>query len=126
MSSDQTLSETAADPLTNPPAETKNQAVLFLLLGIIFGLVAALGGYFLSSDKPWLRRQMTEFLNFQITLTIVGLIALALNATIILAVIGIPLLIFVGLWNLVLLIIGASKASKGEFYKYPATLRLLS
>lgn len=126
MPSDETPSQIMNDPLANPPAETRNLAVLFLLLGILFGILSALGGYFLSASKPWLRRQMTEFLNFQITMTIVILFALVLNATIILAIVGIPLLVLAGFWNLILLIVGATKVSKGEDYRYPATLRLLS
>lgn len=121
-------SELSANPdlVDSPASDVKNQAVIFTLLGIIFGILSALVGYFISSDKPWLKKQMTELLNFQITVTIMIVVSVILNTTIILSIIGIPLLIVVGLGNLIILIRATMRASKGEFYKYPWTLRLLS
>lgn len=109
-----------------PSVDMKNQAVIFTLLAILFGIIAAVIGYLISSDKPWLRRQMVELLNLQITMTIVIVASVVMNATVILALIGVPLLILAGIWNLVVLIIGTSKASEGKFYKYPFTFHLLS
>jgi uncharacterized Tic20 family protein len=40
-------------------------------------------------------------------------------------VIGIPLAIVIGLFSLVLAIIAAVSASKGECYRYPLTIRLV-
>jgi uncharacterized Tic20 family protein len=109
-----------------PTSDSKNAAIIFNLLSIFFGVLAAVVGYFISSDKPWLKKQMTELLNFQITVMIVIIAACILDVTVILSIVGIPLMIIAGIGNLIILIIAAMRASKGQFYCYPWTVRLLS
>jgi uncharacterized Tic20 family protein len=63
-----------------------------------------------------------ESLNFQLSMTLYALIA----GLSIFVLIGIVLLPIVLLLDLILLIIASVKASKGEFYRYPLTIRFLS
>ena len=62
-----------------------------------------------------------EALNFQITVTI----AMFVSILLILVVIGIFLLIAIPIIDLVLVIIAAVKASNGELYRYPLTIRFI-
>lgn len=62
-----------------------------------------------------------EALNFQITVTI----AMFVSILLILVIIGIFLLIAIPIIDLVLVIIAAVKASNGELYRYPLTIRFI-
>lgn len=62
-----------------------------------------------------------ESLNFQFTWLIYDLIAFVLCFV----VIGIPILIVLWLANIVLVIIASIRASEGELYRYPLTIRFL-
>jgi hypothetical protein len=98
--------------------------------------VAAIAGYLIPFGNiiapfiVWqLKKDTAEFvdyngkesLNFQITITIAMIAAIPL----ILVVIGIFMLIALPIIDLVLVIIAAVKASNGERYRYPLTLRLV-
>jgi uncharacterized Tic20 family protein len=65
--------------------------------------------------------QGKEALNFQISMTIYILASVIL----IFLVIGIPLLIILGLFSLIVVIIASIKANEGEKYRYPLTIRFL-
>ncbi len=62
-----------------------------------------------------------EALNFQISITIYVLVSLVLT----LLLVGIALLLAIGIADLVLIIIAGIKASKGEAYRYPLTIRFI-
>jgi len=66
--------------------------------------------------------QAREALNFQIAATIAFLISMALM----LVLIGFLLMPVIGIIDLVFVILAAVAASKGERYRYPLTLRLIS
>jgi uncharacterized Tic20 family protein len=63
-----------------------------------------------------------ESLNFQITMSIFYVIAIMLCFVLI----GFLILPFLGIWMIVLVIIGAIKASNGEHFRYPLTIRLVN
>lgn len=65
--------------------------------------------------------QGKEALNFQISITIYGLV----SGILILALIGIPLLIAVVIFSVVMTVIAAMKANGGEYYRYPLTIRFV-
>ena len=65
--------------------------------------------------------QGKEALNFQISITIYSLVA----GVLILALIGIPLLIAVIIFSVVMTVIAAIKANGGEYYRYPLTIRFV-
>jgi hypothetical protein len=62
-----------------------------------------------------------ESVNFQITMSIAYAIALILC----LLVIGIFILPLLGLWLVVMVIVAAIKASSGEHFRYPLTIRFV-
>jgi len=76
---------------------------------------------FKKDSSPIVDAEGKEVLNFQITVAIAAAIALILSF----ALIGIPLLVVIGVSNLVLIIIAALEVSKGNSYRYPINLRLI-
>lgn len=62
-----------------------------------------------------------ESLNFQISITIYFLASIFLS----LFLIGIPLLLAIGVFFIVMVIIAGVKASNGEKYRYPLCIRLI-
>ena len=76
----------------------------------------------MRKESDYVAANAREALNFHITVLIYGLCCIPL----VFILIGIPLLIVLGLGSLVLAIIATIKASDGQCYRYPLTLRLLS
>ena len=62
-----------------------------------------------------------EALNFQILVSIIGVVGFILSFILI----GIPVLILLAIVSLVFSIIGGIKANEGEIYRYPYTIRLI-
>jgi uncharacterized Tic20 family protein len=73
------------------------------------------------NDHPFIDYQGRESLNFQISVLIYGLLLTPLLCVLV----GIPLLIALGIADVVLVIMAAIKASHGEAYRYPMTIRFL-
>jgi uncharacterized protein len=96
-----------------------------LIAGLIGGL-SFLGPLIVllvkGNDSPWIRRQSVESLNFQISVLIYAIV----SAVLILLLVGLILLPIVGIFWLVFTIIGSVKASTGEDYSYPLTIRMVS
>lgn len=74
-----------------------------------------------KGDMPFVDMEGKESLNFQISMTIYMFIALVLCFI----VIGIPLMIFIVLANIVLVIIASIKTSNGEKFHYPCTIHFI-
>lgn len=88
----------------------------------IGGVLGPLAVWLIKKDEyPLVDDQGKEALNFQISI----LIYTVVSAVLILAIIGIPLLIAVTIFDIVVTIIAAIKANGGEFYRYPLTMRLV-
>ena len=104
-------------------ADDKNIAVITHLAGTLFSIFPALAVWLLKrNDNAYLADQAREALNFQITVLIVQ----AVSGILIFVVIGFLLLGLVWLANIFFCIMAAIAASKGEHYRYPLTLRLIS
>lgn len=71
-----------------------------------------------KEQYPFVDDQGKEAVNFQISVTIYGIVAA-------ITVIGMFLLPVIGIGALVLLIIAAIKANNGEAYRYPLTIRFI-
>lgn len=112
------------DTLTDAPtADEKNIAVLTHLAGTIFSIFPSLIVWLLKKDdSAYIGEQARDALNFQITV----LIAYAISSVLIIILIGFLAMGIVWLGNIVLCIVAAVAASKGEHYRYPLTLRLIS
>ncbi|HSI22317.1 MAG TPA: DUF4870 domain-containing protein [Methylophilaceae bacterium] len=104
-------------------ANDKNIAVLTHLGGIFFSFVPALIVWLLKKDEnAYVGEQAREALNYQISVLIAYMVCYVL----VFILIGFVLMAAVWLGNIILCIVAASKASKGEEYRYPFTLRLIN
>ena len=74
-----------------------------------------------KDEMPFVEDQAKEVLNFQISMTIylIGSIIL------IIVFIGIPILIGLGIFNVIITIFAGIKANDGKSYRYPINLRLI-
>ena len=73
-------------------------------------------------DSPEIDAHGKEALNFQISMLIYNLVA----GVLCLVLIGFALLAILHILNVVFVIIAALKASEGQMYRYPLTLRLIN
>ncbi|MEM9284170.1 MAG: DUF4870 domain-containing protein [Verrucomicrobiota bacterium] len=96
-------------------------------VGIPMGhILAPLVVWLIKKDESeYARIQALESLNFQISMTLYALGSAVLAVTIIGLVVAIPALIALVIGDVILTIIGALAASRGESYRYPMTIRLL-
>lgn len=107
----------------------RNIAVGCHLLGFL-GLVVPFGNILgplvlwliKRDDNEFVDDQGREAVNFQITMTLAFLVAAALMALLI----GFLLLPLLGIYWLVVVVLAAVAASRGERHRYPLTLRLLT
>jgi uncharacterized protein len=74
-----------------------------------------------KEEFPFVDDQGKEALNFQISITIYGII----SSILIFIVIGIPILIVLGLFALIMVVIAAISAYDGKAYRYPLTIRII-
>ncbi len=94
---------------------------LSALLGV--GFVLPLVVYLaMRKESEYVAANAREALNFHISVLIYAVCCIPL----VFILIGIPMLIVLGLGSLVLAIIATVKASDGQCYRYPLTLRLVS
>ncbi len=90
----------------------------YVALGFLCPLVVLLVK---GNDSPFVRHHAIESLNFQITAAILTVVFFIL----IFVVIGIFLLVALGIAYVVLVIMATVAASRGEWYRYPVSLRLV-
>lgn len=94
-------------------------AMLVFPLGNVIGPLIV---WLLKKDEmPLVDREGKESLNFQITISLIALVAGLLTFILI----GLPLLVLIGLVNLVFIILASLEASNGRPYTYPFNLRLI-
>lgn len=77
--------------------------------------------YMKKDQSEHVAEQAKEAMNFQISMTLYILVSILL----IFVVIGIPILIGIVFFDIVMTIVAAVKANEGGSYKYPLTIRLL-
>lgn len=94
----------------------------FYLLDIIIPLALWL---IKRSSSYFVDEQGREIVNFQLSMTIYGIVLMVICFTIIGIPIAIAGLILLYIINIIAVIRGASCASKGQFFRYPLNLRLL-
>ena len=93
--------------------------VMFLGIPSVFGPLAI---WLFNRSNPHVEYHAREALNFNISMTIYAIVATIL----ILLIVGIFLLPVVLLAWFVLTIMASVKASNGEYYEYPFTIRFVS
>ena len=115
--------DTVLEPVALPTADEKNIAVLTHLAGTVFSIFPSLIVWLLKrDDSAYIGDQARDALNFQITV----LIAYAISSVLMVILVGFALMGIVWLGNILFSIVAAIAASKGEYYRYPLTLRLLN
>ncbi len=101
------------------PEQEKTGAILVHALSIFFEFLAPVIGYAAFQDRgPFIKHHTKEALNFSLTM-LLAYIVLAIS------VVGWIVIWAVPFYALVFRILAAVKASQGEFYKYPATIRFV-
>ena len=111
------------DPVVQTPStDDRNLAMLAHLLGIVSGFVGALIIWLIKKDQSaYVDEQGKEALNFQITM-LIAFVGAWILVFVLIGALLFPLLLVA---NLVLCILAAVAASKGEHYRYPVAIRLL-
>ncbi|WP_029906083.1 DUF4870 domain-containing protein [Prevotella sp. 10(H)] len=97
----------------------------FLLVGLGFILPIVLW-LVNSKEYPEVDRHGKNIANFMISMLIYITIAVILCITIIGMVIGLPMLIIIGILEIVFIIIAAIKAANGEYWQYPLSIKFFS
>src|SRR5215216_1422833 len=116
-----------ATPLTdvsvNPTGNDKIWSILSHLSALIgLGFILPLAVYLaMRGESEYVARNAKEALNFHISVLIYCICCIPL----VFILIGVPILIMIGVGSLILAIIAAVKASNGEVYRYPLTMRLV-
>lgn len=112
----------------NGPGAEARQWAMFSHLSALCGFLIPFGNLIgpliiwqLKKDDPFVDSQGKEAVNFQITVSIAGVIA----AVLMVVLIGFLLLPAIAIATLVLVILAGVKANEGEDYRYPLTLRLI-
>jgi len=109
--------------ITVPSNDDKNIVTITHLGGILFSFIPSLVVWLLKKDdSEYIAAQAKEALNFQITLLLAQFIAYIL----VFILVGFLLLGLIWIFNIVFCIIAAISSSKGEYYRYPFTLRLIN
>jgi uncharacterized protein len=94
----------------------------FVLAWVAIGVVAPVIVLVLYGNKSaYVRHHAVESINFQLTM----LIAIAVSAFLLLVLIGFVLLPLVAVWYVIFVIVASVHANRGDWYRYPATLRLV-
>lgn len=108
--------------------ESRNWAMaahLSALLGYIvpFGsVIGPLVVWLIKKDEsPYVDAQGKEALNFQITMLIAAIISIVLMFILI----GFLLIFLVAVFDLIMIIVAAIKASEGADFRYPISIRLI-
>lgn len=85
-----------------------------------------------GNQSGYVRAQAVESLNFQLSMLIYGIVGTVVGMVAVFVTFGfgvllvLPLALAFGAWWLVFTIIGSVKASNGELYRYPLTIRMVS
>lgn len=111
-----------AVPGEQPTGDEPTMGLAAHLGGLLTGFLAPLVVYLVKQDSPYVRHHATEALNFQLTL----LIAWFVSAILMFVLVGFVLIFAVGIVSIVLSIRAAVAANRGEWYRYPINIRMVS
>ncbi|MGL5931187.1 MAG: DUF4870 domain-containing protein, partial [Dermatophilaceae bacterium] len=111
------------------PTQERQWGMLAHIIGGVGFVTTAIGGfigtlvvYLVYKDRgPFVRAHAANSLNVQIT-TFIGLV---IGGITFIFVIGIFILVAVAVWTVIVHIIGAVKANKGEWYDPPLTIKFV-
>ena len=114
-----------------PSKDECNSAMLAHLLGALIGIIGPLIIYLTKKDdSPFVEDQGKEALNFHLTLIIAYLVSTVLYTILMIVTCGfgmfLPLPLAVTIYQLIMGIIASTRANNGEYYRYPATIRMIT
>jgi uncharacterized protein len=120
----------STDPVTNaaPTSEERNWGVAAHLSGFVaayvaLGILGPVVVYFIKGQQSsFVRAHAVEAINFNIT----ALIGIVVSAVLMFVLVGFVTIAIIGIVYLVCTIRGAMAASKGQFYRYPMTIRFIN
>lgn len=121
------MTDDAAARPTAIPAEDRNWAVgahlsAFLAAYIALGFLGPLVVLLVRGDRSqFVRRHAVEALNFNLTV----LIYFVISVILVILLVGVLLLVALGILYVVAVIVGAVRASSGQDYRYPLTIRFV-
>jgi len=113
----------------NPSQEERNMA-MFCHLGAFAGFIIPFGSIIVplviwlmkKDESEYVDYHGKESLNFQITMMIAFIVATVL----IFILIGIPIIIGLAIFELIIVIIAGIKANDGVYYRYPFSFKLIN
>jgi uncharacterized Tic20 family protein len=112
-----------AQTATSGGTDEKTLAMLAQLLGIFTGFLGPLVMYLIAKDdQPFLKHHAAESLNFQLTI----LIGYVISGVLMLVLIGFLTWFVVWVAALVFGIMATLAANRGEWYRYPISIRMVS
>jgi uncharacterized Tic20 family protein len=108
---------------------TEKNWALFAHLGTLVGFVIGFGNFIVplviwlskKDESEFVTEHAKESLNFQLSVLLYVIIATLLSFVLI----GIPILFGLIITDIVCVVIASMKADKGEFYRYPITIRFV-
>ena len=121
----------AGGPVAQESRNWATAAHLSALIGLVvgFGFIGPLVVYLVRKDDPYVRAHAAEALNFNLSVliyAIVGGVVLVISILLIFGLLLIPFAIAAGVAWIVLVVLAGVKASRGETYRYPLTIRFVS
>ncbi len=113
-------------PPSLPSPATSDEKTLGIVMHVLclvgFPILGPLIIWLIKKDQsPYIDQQGRELLNFQISFLIYAFVSFLLCFILI----GIPLLFAIGIGTIILTIIGIVRASEGNIYRFPLTIRML-
>jgi uncharacterized Tic20 family protein len=113
-----------------PTSDERTMAMLAHLLGLFASFLGPLIIYLVKKDEsPFVRDQAGEALNFAITVAIFSTAYVIVSFILLFVLVGFVLFLllpFLLIGVAVLHIIAAVSANRGEYYRYPLTLRFIT
>lgn len=108
---------------------TEKNWALFAHLGTLVGYTIGVGNFIVplviwlskKEESDFITQHAKESLNFQLSVFIYMIVAGLLS----IVLIGIPILFGLIITDIVCVVIASMKADKGEFYRYPITIRFV-
>ncbi len=117
------IEEEPTKSVWEPTSDEKTMGILVHIGGIVTGFIVPLIIWLIKKDESdFIDHHGLEALNFQITVAIASII----SAILIYAVIGCILLPTIWVGDIVFGVLAAVAANKGEWYKYPISIRMVS
>lgn len=110
------------EPTTEPPRKNNNWLALLHVSGLFILLVPPIIIWMWQKDRiPNIREHAIDVVNFQLSM----LIYLIPSSILAMVLLGLPIVIFLGVFSTTIIIINTIKVINHQPYKYPITIKIL-